>query len=315
MTEVVNVLPPIFAVIALGTILRQSGFAPPQLFRETNRLVYYVALPAFLFLKSAESQLQGDAAARVFAVIFGGMVATLALGYLLARLMRLPPPTTAAFVQGGYRSNLAYVGLPIVLLAVASHGGDNAPALQALGVISIALMTPIYNFVAVLVLLAGKPGRRERLGPRLRELGYRLITNPLILSCAAGLLVMALGWKLPQPLRQTLSTIGDMTTPLALLGIGAALTFATLRDHARNATVAALVKTVAAPLAGLALAGWIGLSQPELRMGLIFLACPTAAASYVMAQQMGVDDGLAANIIMLSTLLSLPALAVIVAGT
>jgi predicted permease len=34
-----------------------------------------------------------------------------------------------------------------------------------------------------------------------------------------------------------------------------------------------------------------------------------------MAQQMGADDGLAANIIVLSTVLSLPALAVIVAGT
>jgi predicted permease len=72
---------------------------------------------------------------------------------------------------------------------------------------------------------------------------------------------------------------------------------------------------VAAPMAGLALATWLGLSQPELRMSLIFLACPTAAASYVMAQQMGADDGLAANIIVLSTVLSLPALAVIVAAT
>jgi malate permease and related proteins len=315
MAEVVNVLLPIFAVVALGTVLRQSGFASPQLFRETNRLVYYVALPAFLFLKSAESQLQGDAAVRVFSVLFGGLLAAVALGYLLARLMRLPGPTTAAFVQGGYRSNLAYVGLPIVLLAVASQGGANAPALQALGVISIALLTPIYNVVAVLVLLAARPGSREQLGQRMRELGYRLVTNPLILSCAAGLLVMALGWKLPPPLRQALATIGDMTTPLALLGIGAALTFATLRSHARNATVASLVKVVAAPLAGLALATWLGLSQPELRMSLIFLACPTAAASYVMAQQMGADDGLAANIIVLSTVLSLPALAVIVAGT
>lgn len=315
MSEVVNVLLPIFAVIALGTVLRQSGFASPQLFRETNRLVYWVALPAFLFYTSAESQLQGDAAARVLAALVGGMAATLALGYLLARLLRLPPPTTAAFVQGAYRSNVAYIGLPISLLAVAARGGENTAALKAVAVVSIAMLMPIYNAVAVLVLLRSRSTTREQVGPRLRELGYRLITNPLILSCGAGLLVMALGWKLPQALRQTLSTIGGMSTPLALLGIGAALTAATLRQHWRNAALASLIKTVAAPLAGLALAGWIGLAQPELRIALILLACPTAAASYVMAQQMGADEGLTANIIVLSTVLSLPALAVIVAGT
>jgi predicted permease len=124
---------------------------------------------------------------------------------------------------------------------------------------------------------------------------------------------MALGWKLPTPVRQTCATIGDMVTPLALLGIGASLTFSTLREHATNATVASLVKVVGAPLLGLLVASWLGLSRPELRMALIFLACPTAAASYVMAQQLGSDDGLAANTIVLSTLLSLPALAVIVA--
>lgn len=313
MAEVSNILLPIVAVIALGAALRNSGFASPQVFRETNRLVYWVALPAFLFYKTAESQLQGAAAVRVFSVLFAGMVLSIALGYLIARLLRLPPRSTSAFVQGGYRSNLAYVGLPIVLLAVASRGGEQAAALQALGVVSIALLTPVYNIVAVLVLLAGREGSRAELPARLRELLFRLLTNPLIVSCAAGLVAMALGWKLPTPLRETLATIGDMTTPLALLGIGASLTFATLRQYARNAALAATIKAVGAPLLGLLVARWLGLSASELRMALIFLACPTAAASYVMAQQLGADDGLASNIVILSTFFSVPALAVIVA--
>jgi malate permease and related proteins len=312
MSQVANVLLPIFAVIALGTALKYTRFASPQVFRETNRLVYWVALPAYLFYKTAESQLQGDAAARVFAVLFGAMLLSIALGYAIARLLRLPRPSTSAFVQGAYRSNLAYVGLPVVLLAVQQYGGNQVPALQALGVVSIALLVPIYNIAAVLVLLGGREGSRAELPQRLRELLYRLLTNPLILSCAAGLLVMALGWKLPQPLRETLSIVGDMTTPLALLGIGAALSFGTLRSRVRDATVAAAVKTVAGPLLGLLIAVWLGLSRPEMRMALIFLACPTAAASYIMAQQLGSDDGLAANIVVMSTLFALPALAVIV---
>ena len=315
MAEIANVLLPVFAVIALGAALRHGRFASPQLFRETNRLVYWVALPAFLFYKTAESTVPGNAAAKIFTVLFGAMLLIIALGYVIAALLRLSPRSTGAFVQGSYRSNLAYVGLPIVLLAVASHGGEQAAALQALGVISIALLTPFYNLVAVLVLLAGREGGRAELPQRLRELLVRLVTNPLILSCAAGLVVMALGWKLPPPLRETLAIVGDMTTPLALLGIGAAISFGTLRAHARNATIAATLKAVVAPLFGLLIAGLLGLSSTETRIALIFLACPTAAASYVMAQQLGSDDGLAANIIMLSTLFAVPALAAVVALT
>ncbi|MGE5602009.1 MAG: AEC family transporter [Nitrososphaerales archaeon] len=315
MADVANVLLPIFAVIALGAGLRNGGFASPQVFRETNRIVYWVALPAYLFYKTAESQLPGDAAARVFAVLFGVMLLSIALGYAIARLLQLSPRSTSAFVQGAYRSNLAYVGLPIVLLAVQQSGGSQIAALQALSVISIALLVPIYNFAAVFVLLSGRESTRGELPQRLRELLLRLVTNPLILACAAGMLVMVLGWKLPQPLRETAKIVGDMATPLALLGIGAALSFGTLRAHVRNATAAAGIKAVAGPLLGLLLGGWLGMSRPELRISLIFLACPTAGASYIMAQQLGSDDSLAANIVVMSTLLALPALAFIVALT
>lgn len=150
---------------------------------------------------------------------------------------------------------------------------------------------------------------------RLRELVTRLATNPLILSCVAGLIVLGFGWKLPQPIRQTCETLGDMTTPLALLGIGAALTFKTLRSYWARATLSAGIKVFAAPLIGLLLARWLALSTAELRMALIFLACPSATVTYIMAQQMGADDGLAANIVVLSTLLALPSLAVVLTLT
>lgn len=313
MADVVNVLLPIFAVIALGAILKRSRFASAQVFRETNRIVYWVALPAYLFYKTAESELQGDAAVRVFSVLVSVMLLSIALGYAAARLLRLPPPSAGAFVQGAYRSNLVYAGLPIVLLAVQQYGGSQVAALQALSVIAIALLVPIYNTAAVLVLLSGRGGSREELPQRLRELLLRLATNPLILSCAAGLVVMALGWQLPRPLRETLSIVGDMVTPLALLGIGAALSFRTLRSHAISAPSAAVIKTVVGPLLGLLIAGWLGLSRPELRIALIFLACPTAGASYIMAQQLGSDDALAANIVVMSTFFALPALAAILA--
>ena len=315
MREFVDLVLPLFVVIGLGAALRNTGFMPLQVFHQTNRLLFWIALPAYLFYKTAESRLEGDAAVRVFSVLLGGMIAGILLAYLLARLLRLEPKRTGAFVQGAYRSNLVYVGLPVVLLAVSERAGVDAPALQATAVVSVALLMPIYSTVAVLVLLGGQAHERSQLRLRLRELGTKLITNPLILACAAGLVVLATDWQLPRPVRQTCAILGDMTTPLALLGIGASLTFTTLRDHWRDASLSATIKVIGSPLAGILIAGGVGLSAQELRIALILLACPAAATSYIMAQQLGSDEGLAANIVVVSTLLSMPALGAVIALT
>lgn len=310
MTEIVNVLLPLFAVIALGAVLRGVRFAPPNFFRETNRLVYWVAIPCYLFYKTAETSIEGVSAVRVSSVVIGGMVMAIVLGYGAAWVLRLPDAKTGAFVQGAYRGNLAYIGLPVTLLAL-SAGGHSTPGLEAAAVITVALSIPVYNAAAVFILIGSQGGGGGQTRQRARQLAARVATNPLLVSCLAGLAVVAVGWRLPAPLRAVCKTIGDMNTPLALLGIGAALSFSGLRAHWRNAGIATLIKLVASPLSGLAFAALLGLSASELRIALIFLVCPTAAASYVMAQQLGADEQLAANIIVVSTVLSILALAVV----
>ena len=48
----------------------------------------------------------------------------------------------------------------------------------------------------------------------------------------------------------------------------------------------------------------------EMELGIVFLlvSCPTAAASFVMAQSFGLNAKLAANIIVLTTLGTMPAI-------
>jgi predicted permease len=48
-----------------------------------------------------------------------------------------------------------------------------------------------------------------------------------------------------------------------------------------------------------------------MRIALIYLACPTAVASFVMAEQMGSDHDLSSGIVVASIFLALPALAIV----
>jgi predicted permease len=312
---VLGTLAPIFAIIVLGALLRAKRFAPAELFRGMNRLVYFVATPCLLFYQTAEARIQGDAAVRVFAVLTAAGLASGVLAYALGRALRLPAKSLAAFTQGGFRGNVAFVGLPVIALAFAGAGSPLTGQVNTLAVLAIAFMIPIYNLAAVALLTAILHSDATSRRGQIRRLLRDIATNPLVLSCVAGLIVSFAGWPLPPVVRQTLKMLGDMTTPLALICIGAGLTVVSARANLRHASLAALTKVGIAPLAGYIIGTQLGLSAVELRVALIFLACPTASTSYVMAQLMGADEGLAANIIVVSTLLTFPALSLVLLAT
>jgi predicted permease len=83
----------------------------------------------------------------------------------------------------------------------------------------------------------------------------------------------------------------------------------------RWAIGAAALKTTVGPLAGLFFGVTFGLSTEELRLALVFLACPTASAAYVLVQQMDGDTALVASTIVLSHLFALPVMLLVLALT
>jgi hypothetical protein len=311
---VIDVLTPIIALIALGFALRRSGFLPDSFFRQANILVYWFGLPALLFVETASATPELGAALRIVVVLLLVTALCIAAGYLAGWRLRLPRASLASFVQGAYRGNLTYVGLPVVLYALQAVSGDS-PGYQSLALLAVTPIIPLYNVLAVLVLLGadgGEPAGMAQLGSKLLR---GVATNPLIIACVAGIAYAYSPLPLPPVAQRTLTALGQMALPLALLGIGAALRLRDVRAGGLTATAAALIKVAVAPLAGLAIASALGLTGPELQITLLYLAMPTAAASFVMAERMGADSTLASSIVAISTLLAMPALTVVLLTT
>jgi predicted permease len=179
--------------------------------------------------------------------------------------------------------------------------------------VSIAPLVPVYNVVAVLVLLAGRHEQGATRRQRWARVGVGVVSNPLVLACVAGVLWSLTGAELPKVASRTLSMAGQMALPLALLGVGASLHLGAVRESLAAAGVAAVLKVVAGPVAGLLIARAMGLGDESLRVALLFLASPTAVTSFVMADQLGADRRLASNIVVLSTVMAVVPLAVILA--
>ena len=94
---------------------------------------------------------------------------------------------------------------------------------------------------------------------------------------------------------------------------GGTLVVMPLRGKRTTAFLASLLKVGVAPLLGWPLARWAGLSPDEMRITLLFLAAPTAAASFTLAGKLGGDEALAASSVVLSTVLSIVSLSAVLA--
>jgi predicted permease len=286
---------PVFLVIAIGATARRYRFIDEPFVRTANALVYYLLLPALLFHEIGTSDFRQAFSAPL---VIGGYAATTAvflLAFPLSRRMGLVPAERGAFIQGAFRANLAYVGLPIVLNAVGVEG------LRKAGIL-LGFMVPLLNALAIMALLLPHKERQEgRAWESARNVFTQIATNPLIIASFLGI-----GWslfRLPLPgmLRNTLKILSSATLPLSLLCLGGSISFERARTGFSPAATAAAMKVVLLTGLGLAAYRWMGVSGDDLRIGAIMLGCPTAVITYVMASQLKGDPDLAGTIIVVST--------------
>jgi len=323
MQNIVNTLAPVFLVIVLGAILYRTRFFYVDFLTGLNRLVYWIGLPVYLFAEIQKCPPRFESAGSTFLVVVSATFACIGLSYLYGRLMRLPAQSVSAFVHCAFRGNLAYLGLPIIVYSLeplASSDPAQYNNLKQITLLVLASVVPIYNVLAVIVLLAGRHKfDRHALG----RIIVQVFRNPLFVSCVLGI-VYALftnsaygtqhpSVRIPVGIARTMDVIGRMALPLALLSVGAALMQEKVTGRLSTPIAGTLMKIVVNPVLGLGLAILLGMPVDQMRIALLLLACPTAITAYVMTDQLGGDAPLSATIIVLTTIFAVAPFAVILA--
>src|SRR5690625_822259 len=258
-----------------------------------NRLTYWVGLPAVLFHRIAQASLELTAVTGLLWVTMGATLVAVAVAILVVTATGMPREARGAFVQGVFRGNLAFIGLPVVLYAFAGSGQSSA---EATALLAFGPLVVVYNILAVLVMLIYGAGK----GDALRRLPLGLMTNPILLACLGGMAMAYSGWAFPTLIDRTLGAVGQMALPLALLLIGGTLYHTRLQGSIARAVVGSAMKVALVPAFGLVLAWALALPDEHTRIALLLLACPTASASYVLVHQFDGDAALASSMIVLS---------------
>ncbi|MEQ8404411.1 MAG: AEC family transporter [Oceanicaulis sp.] len=292
MSAVAAALIPIFGVIALGWGLRKTRLVRVELWPGINRLSYQALLPALLFSTISTAEIEG---AQVGAFLSAATLAFLAMGAIALAFKALPVdgPAFTSLFQGGVRWN----GFVLLALTGAAYGPEGA----ALTALVFAPTVPIINVMCVAVLTIW--GASDK-APNIRRVAGRIVTNPLIIGCLLGALANALNLFQTGPVADTAALAGRAALPLILLAIGAGLDFSALKARPGLLSLSVTLKLIVAPLVFYGLGLAFGVEGLALVILIAIGATPGAAASYVLASEMGGDAQLMAGHVTATTLLA-----------
>jgi predicted permease len=255
-------------------------------------MVFLVFFPPLMFqnLYGNNDGFLPDGKLLLFAVPF--ILCVILLSIPLVRKIEKNPRSQGAMIQAVYRSNFILMGLPV---AINIFGKGNVSQTALL----IAVIVPMYNVVSVIILESFRGSK-----PDIGQILKKVATNPIILGAVAGILAILLGITLPKPIATTVEWMADVTTPMALILLGASFDITTVKGQKRNLVFCILMRLLVVPAAGLSLAALLGFRGVEFVALIAMLATPMAVSSYTMADSMDSDGELAGNCVIFSTPLS-----------
>ncbi|MBN1391717.1 MAG: AEC family transporter [Sedimentisphaerales bacterium] len=307
--QIINTLLPVFLIMAVGAFLRKIRFFSEEFVNGLNKLVFWVGLPCLLFGKIVTAEYDYAVAGKTTLVVIAGTLGCVIAAYITAFIIRIRPQAVGTFVQGAFRGNLYYVGLALIIYIFAGADAKTSTDMENIAVFVLALLIPIYNIGAVIVLLASQHKIDHHVPIKVAR---EIIANPLFIACVSGGICLYLLPPLPLFISRSCEAIGAISLPLALIGIGGVLVQSKVAGSRLPAITASVIKVALAPVIGYWAAGFVGLGANETKIALLLLACPTAVTAYVVAEQLGGDDKLSAAIIVVSTFLSIISLSVVI---
>ncbi len=289
-----NATVPIFLMMVLGYVLHEIGWMDDEFASKMNRFVFRVPLPVLLF---------GDLAAVDFARVwnmkfvsfcFGVTVISIAVSAGISFLWK-DRSIQGEFIQASYRSSAAILGIAFI---------QNIYGTAGMAPLMIIGSVPLYNVMAVLVLSLFKPGQRGLDRDVMKTTLWGIVTNPIILGIAAGLLWSALRLPMPQIMGKMISSVGGVTTPMGLMAMGAAFDLRRAFAKVKPAVTAAFIKLIGFCAVFLPAAVRLGFREEELVAILVMLGSATTVTCFVMAKNMGHEGVLSSSVVMLTTLFS-----------
>lgn len=289
-----NATVPVFLMMALGLVFRKIGWIDDVFASKMNKFVFLVPLPVLVFEDLATVDFSEVWDLKFVLFCFGATLVSIGIAAAVSFLWK-DKSIQGEFVQASYRSSAALLGIAFIQNI---YGDAGMAPLMIIGSV------PLYNVMAVVVLSFFQPERKRLDKEMWKETLKGIVTNPIIIGIAAGIIWSVLKIPMPSIMEKTVSSVSAVATPLGLMAMGAAFDIRKAFAKAKPAAVATVMKLVGFAAVFLPMAVMLGFRREELVALLVMLGSATAVSCFVMAKNMGHEGVLTSSVVMLTTLFS-----------
>ena len=277
----------LFLLIAVGFFAARRGFLDKATQSQMSKVLLTVVGPCvgIRALQLPRTPENVRLIVTTLAVV-AGLYAVYSL-LVLPLFPKQPPERRGPYRFGVMFSNSSFMGLPLITSVLG----------QSAAIYCVLAMTifTIFSWTYGLHLMGQKLSFR------------RALLNPGVIGFSGAVALFALGITLPAPVASAVGYLADLNTPLAMLIIGAQMAGADLLSTFRSGRLylCSALKLLLLPLVTLALLLPLHLEFTPFLALVILSGCPVAGVTSMFSQMFDRDTSCAAQLVTLSTLLSL----------
>lgn len=314
---IVHALAPIFVIMLLGFWAGKAGMVNNKDVSLLNIFVMDFALPAALFSATVQTPWSGIVAqSPLIVVLTGAMWITYAAVYFLAtRVFKKSPQDAAVLTLTVALPNYAALGLPI-LGSVLGEGSSTSLSVAVSIACGSVLMTPF-----CLLILEREKARiaGENVGSTLTMLPvlmWRSLKKPIVLGPLLGVVLSALGVRMPELVISAIKPLGLAATAAALFLTGVILSARQLKLNA-VVGVGTVAKLLIQPFIAWGLVLALGLNGSVAITAILMIALSAGFFGVVFGNRFGVQSPDAEAVLLLSSILcilSLPLFITLTSG-
>lgn len=263
------------------------------------RLITQIALPPFLMYTIMHSFHRDDLLmlAKGALLPLGSVTLTFALAIVLAKLARIKRQHFGLFCASVANSNTIFIGIPVNL---ALFGESSIPYV----LLYYAASTVFFWTVGVYSITCDITENRGKIPLHTR---VRQVFSPPFMGFITGLILTMLGVELPEFLQNVARSLGNLTTPLAMIFIGISIYDMGLRSIriGKDMVLLAMGRMMLGPLV---MTGLLYFFPVPALMGKVFIiqaSLPVMAQAAILSAHYHTDPEFGAQAVSLTTLLSM----------
>lgn len=302
LTNVFHQVIVLFIEIILGFFLMQIRVFDDGMVRRLTKFIGNITLPALIIsaMNFAFDPVMMRNGALIFLIGLGYYVAATIMAAAYMKLIQVKPRQEGVHGFSLIFANVGFMGYPVIQAIYGTEGIFYA------AVYNIWFNLFLYTVGIYLLSKHQKEGNHFQ--------WKTLISNPNLLALAIGLICFLFSIDKPQPIDLVFEQIGGLTTPLAMLTVGAMLYGSSVREMVKNRMLwlTSLLRMVWMPLVTYFVLKRFGIEGLALGIPVVMAGMPAAANGAIFAQIYDADYQLSSQTVFLTTLLSVASIPLLV---